>query len=126
MINPAQCRDRAAVAEGTANIHVRDILLDMARSWTTSGRDRRGKWPIKWPAAGRFVQSSSAFHCPARTFKFLKGLSIPAEACQEEFLSSVLRLNLSLLLRKEWHRRESHIGQLNVQRFSDCLMGVPR
>jgi len=54
-------------------------------------------------------------------------LAVPSYAAQKDDNASLVKCR-QLVGREEPEATDgrSHEGQLNVQRFSDCLMGVPR
>jgi hypothetical protein len=56
----------------------------------------------------------------------LMALAIPSFAAQSK--PSLEKLCRELVGREEPEATDgkSHMGQLNVQRFSDCMMGLPR
>ena len=55
-------------------------------------------------------------------------LAVPSYAAQKHDNASLAKYCRQLVGREEPEATDgrSHEGQLNVQRFSDCLMGVPR
>jgi hypothetical protein len=55
----------------------------------------------------------------------LIGLATPSFAAQRPSLEKMCR-ELAGKEEPEATDGKSHMGQLNVQRFSDCMMGVPR
>ena len=73
MFSSEKCRDRAAEclqwAESTPSSRVRDILLDVARTWTRHRMPRReagaGRWRVILP---RLSRSPAQFFASFRTF----------------------------------------------------------